>query len=65
MIKYVEANSDVWFGWTYFAAYAGQRSYNVPDDFFLGIDPVDYSRPVDTARTRVLRRFLSGASRSE
>lgn len=59
MIEYVRANADVWFGWTYFAAYAGQRSYNVPDDFFLGIDPPDYSHPVDTSRARMLRKLLS------
>lgn len=58
MIDYVEANADVWFGWTYFAAYAGQQPYNTPDNFFLGIDPPDYGRPVHTARARVLRRFL-------
>lgn len=65
MIAYVDANSDVWFGWTFFAAYAGQRSYNLPDDFFHGIDPPDYGRPVDTARTRVLRRFLPAPTRPE
>jgi endoglucanase len=58
MIAFVERNDDVWFGWTYFGAYAGQRSYNIPDNFFHGIDPPDYGAPVDSNRTRVLRRFL-------
>lgn len=58
MITFVERNDDVWFGWTYFGAYAGQRSYNVPDNFFHGIDPIDYKKPSDDARTQILRRFI-------
>ncbi|NNM71276.1 glycoside hydrolase family 5 protein [Enterovirga aerilata] len=59
MIRYVEANSDVWMGWTYFAAYAGQRPYLEPDTFFLGIDPKDYDNPVENGRIRTLRQFLT------
>lgn len=61
MIEFVEANRDVWFGWLYFGAFAGQRPYVEPDTFWHGIDPADFARPVDTGRTAVLKRFLKPA----
>lgn len=59
---FVEANSDVWIGWSNFAAYGGQAPYLTPDTFFYALDSVasgvNIPAGIDDVRTKLLVRFL-------
>jgi endoglucanase len=59
-LDFVENSRDVWVGSCAFAAYMGQKSYNTPDDFWLGMDPDAYEvAPTDDPRiTNVFDPFL-------
>jgi endoglucanase len=40
LLAYFAANTDVWTGYTWFGAYAGQKGYHTPDQgFWYSIDP--------------------------
>jgi endoglucanase len=64
LLDFVEGNPDVFRGWLWFGAYAGQGTYQVPDNFFLGIDPDTYDPSYATDDGRVsgpLLPFLSNS----
>jgi endoglucanase len=62
LLNYVETKgADVYLGWTFFAALAGEPPYNKGERCWYCIDPVDFADPVEDPRMTVLLRHLPKA----